>query len=301
MVGYVAQDPETQVVSTTVAAEIELPLEMRGDAAGRPRPGGRGGRPGARDPAPARPHRRHPLRRRAAARSAGGGPGHPPEPGAARRADLPARPRRRRRADLAAAPAERGVGGDVLLAEHRLERCLAAADRVVAMDAGADRLRRRPRRTSSPGPSGSDPALRPRRPASSPSPESTPSRRASAMPARPSPRRSRWRTAERPLRTACAVADDPRPHASRASPTSCGRGGPPSAPTPSGRDLWVELSRGERAARRAAGDRPDGRARRAGGADGPQRRRQEHAAADCRRAWSSRCGGGSRRRAGSRC
>lgn len=31
-VGYVAQDPETQVVSTTVAAEIELPLEMRGDA-----------------------------------------------------------------------------------------------------------------------------------------------------------------------------------------------------------------------------------------------------------------------------
>ncbi len=30
-VGYVAQDPETQVVSTTVSAEIELPLEMRGD------------------------------------------------------------------------------------------------------------------------------------------------------------------------------------------------------------------------------------------------------------------------------
>src|SRR6266487_1805130 len=32
VVGYVAQDPETQVVSTTVEAEIELPLEMRGDA-----------------------------------------------------------------------------------------------------------------------------------------------------------------------------------------------------------------------------------------------------------------------------
>ncbi len=30
VVGYVAQDPETQVVSTTVSAEIELPLEMRG-------------------------------------------------------------------------------------------------------------------------------------------------------------------------------------------------------------------------------------------------------------------------------
>ena len=77
-VGYVAQDPETQVVSTTVAAEIELPLEMRGDATRVPRPRGRGGRPRPRDPAPARPHRRHPLRRRAAARRAGRGPGHPP-------------------------------------------------------------------------------------------------------------------------------------------------------------------------------------------------------------------------------
>ena len=37
-------------------------------------------------------------------------------------------------------------GVAVLLAEHRLERCLAAADRVVAMDGGADRLRRRPGR-----------------------------------------------------------------------------------------------------------------------------------------------------------
>src|SRR3954454_545432 len=30
-VGHVAQDPESQVVSTTVAAEIGLPLELRGD------------------------------------------------------------------------------------------------------------------------------------------------------------------------------------------------------------------------------------------------------------------------------
>src|SRR3954452_9485012 len=33
VVGYLAQDPESQVVSTTVAAEIGLPLEMRGDPA----------------------------------------------------------------------------------------------------------------------------------------------------------------------------------------------------------------------------------------------------------------------------
>ncbi|MDP9293976.1 MAG: energy-coupling factor ABC transporter ATP-binding protein, partial [Actinomycetota bacterium] len=32
-VGLVAQDPETQVVSTTVRAELELPLEMRGEPA----------------------------------------------------------------------------------------------------------------------------------------------------------------------------------------------------------------------------------------------------------------------------
>ncbi len=31
-VGYLAQDPESQVVSTTVAAEVGLPLEMRGDS-----------------------------------------------------------------------------------------------------------------------------------------------------------------------------------------------------------------------------------------------------------------------------
>ena len=31
MVVVVAQDPETQVVWTTVRAEIELPLEMRGE------------------------------------------------------------------------------------------------------------------------------------------------------------------------------------------------------------------------------------------------------------------------------
>ena len=37
-VGYVAQDPETQVVSTTVRAEIELPLELRGEPAACPRP-----------------------------------------------------------------------------------------------------------------------------------------------------------------------------------------------------------------------------------------------------------------------
>src|SRR6188472_2932033 len=78
-VGYVAQDPETQVVSTTVAAEIELPLEMRGD------------QPSSRSR---------------------GSPGHPPAAGPSRRADLAIGPRRRRRADLAPAPPKRGVGSN---------------------------------------------------------------------------------------------------------------------------------------------------------------------------------------------
>ena len=49
-------------------------------------------------------------------------------------------------------------GVAVLLAEHRLERCLAAADRVIAMDVGRDRLRRRPARVPRLGPA-ADPAL----------------------------------------------------------------------------------------------------------------------------------------------
>ena len=157
-VGYVAQDPETQVVSTTVAAEIELPLEMRGDAAGRPRPRRRGGRPRPGDPAPARPHRRHPLRRRAAAGRARRRPGHPP---ALVLLDEPTSQLDPVAGDeliwlLRRLNEEWGVA--VLLAEHRLERCLAAADRVVAMDSGRSPSTA-PRATSSAWAQDADPAL----------------------------------------------------------------------------------------------------------------------------------------------
>ena len=63
LVGYVAQDPETQVVSTTVAAEIELPLELRGDGRHESQ-SGRGGGAGPRHPPSAETFRRDPLRRR---------------------------------------------------------------------------------------------------------------------------------------------------------------------------------------------------------------------------------------------
>jgi energy-coupling factor transport system ATP-binding protein len=227
VVGLVAQEPETQVVSTTVRAEIELPLELRGVApAARSR--------GVEEVSLALAI--DGLLERTTDTLSGG---------ELQRVALAAALATRPRLVLLDEPTSQldPVAGDelisllrrlneewgvaVLLSEHRLERCLAAADRVVALDGGAISFDGAPRDFLE-WALGSDPAL------------ATPGARLLREAGLPAP--ASVRDARRTLHAAGLAPNVPQPstEGTPGDPRRAGRDAVLSA-----RDTWVELGEGE--------------------------------------------------------
>ena len=273
----------------TVRAELALRAGEPRRGAGRGRARGGGGGAGARHRPPAGPLHRRAVRRRAAARRARRGAGRAAAAGGARRADLAARPGRRRRADRRCCGAlNEDCDTAIVLAEHRLERCLGAADRVDrAAPAGAIVCDAAPREflawAGDAAPELQTPGARLLvRPRAGRRRRASSAARAALRSARPAPgrrrgsRRRRRRT-RRDRRRRRRRARRARAARSTASGTSCDAG-----------------------RRSCAASRSTSR-RASGCADGPQRRGQVDAAAPRRRADGAHPRQGRAARAGSRC
>ena len=222
-VGLVAQEPETQVVSATVRSEIELPLELRGES-----PEARGRAVEEVALALAIPDllgrttdtlSGGELQRVALAAALATGPGlvlldEPTSQLDPVAGDELVSLLRRLNEEW---------GVTVLLGEHRLERCLSAADRVVALDHGAIAFDGPPREFLA-WALDADPPL------------ATPLARlfhGAGLPIPGNVREARASLATRGIETGGGTPDGERPQRNAAEPVLIAR------------DVWVELGEGE--------------------------------------------------------
>ena len=287
------QDPESQVVMSSVGAEIALPLETRGAVGSGADPCGRGDRARAGGGGPARARNAHALRGRASAGRARGRARHPATAAAAGRADVSARSGRGRRARRTATAAERGVG-DERAARRAAHRALPRGRRSRAC------VRARPDRVGRA-------AARVRRVGRAARARAGAAGGAHVLARRPAP--SACRCQGRTGRARAAIGSPRRRHGPRRNRQSVPVVQPDlrAAPRQAGaalraERLWVEFDDGSPGRHR-------GPARRGPGASSPARRSRSSGAtargrARCcarRRAWSGPRGGGSRRPGRSRC